>query len=111
MNCKPLFILLAAVYLTGCAIRSPVPDDGFMIDKELRALQVKRLGDTPDTHRFVDLLLKVAKQGPLDDELRDWARLAYGVQPQDQTKEFLETLKEVMKKHAEPTDGWFLTEP
>lgn len=41
MNCKPLFILLATLYLTGCAAHSTAPDDG------LTREQMKEIMDVP----------------------------------------------------------------
>lgn len=97
MNCKPLFILLAALYLTGCAAHSTAPADGLTREQRIQAAQVKLHGDTPDVHRFVDLLMKVLNQQLMnDDELMDWARLAYRYQSDEQKKAFLEAMKEIM---------------
>ena len=109
MNCKPLFILLAALYLTGCAAYSTAPDDGLTREQRIRAAQVKLHGDTPDVHRFVDLLMKVLNQQLMnDDELMDWVRLAYRYQSDEQKKAFLEAMKEIMDVPPELRSEWQL---
>lgn len=102
---------LPASSRTATTAKSSI-DDGLTRDERIRRAEVKRYGDTPDVHRYVDLLLKILNKEWLNNqELLAFARLSQRFQPSAEGQALLDKVEELDGVPDDMRTGWVKIEP